>query len=483
MIVVGAGIGGLTCASWLALDGKKVVVLEKNGFIGGRCASYSKQGFTVDYGIHAFSLGPEGPLQEVVRAARSRLKQEAPSLLWQRFPIALKFRESVFRPALPINYSHFWNLLRTAVIAMSMKGTRRSDKSALLKTMFGLVKLRAGRQAPLESLTVKEMLEKLSNSEVAQRIIASSSECVSAIPHDRFAARDFMDIMFDILKHGGVWYPKGGCGAIARAYSGIIERCGGSVLTGRAVEEVLIEGGSAPDAPPRVVGVKLKNDNKAISAPCVVANVHYSELYENLLRRRFLPDPLVKKVSSLETALSAIVLHIALDSEIFTEKFVMDSPMLLARDDFKPGSEGSIGGMFVIVSNFDHDLAPPGKQLVLAALGIDPALVYEKDFFVRFLLDKLQKLAPPSIQVKNHIEWMDVIGPEEIESLFGEKGAVIGIASTVQQARSKRLDSRIPVKGLFHCGDDSGIDLWGVGTELAAKSGNGCAKLILDEGL
>ena len=88
-----------------------------------------------------------------------------------------------------------------------------------------------------------------------------------------------------------------------------------------------------------------------------------------------------------------------------------------------------------------------------------------------------------SIQVKDHVEWMDVIGPGEIESLFGEKGAVIGIASTVQQARSKRLDSRIPVKGLYHCGDDSGIDLWGVGTELAAKSGNGCAKLILYEEL
>nr|MDO8114896.1 NAD(P)/FAD-dependent oxidoreductase [Candidatus Sigynarchaeota archaeon] len=481
VIIVGAGIGGLTCASWLALQGKKVVVLEKNGFIGGRCASYTKQGFTVDYGIHAFSLGAKGPLQEVVRAAESRLKKDTPPLLWQRFPIVLKFHQNVFRPTLPISYSHFWNLFRTVGIVLSMKGTKRSDKFALLKSMFGLLKLRIGRQIPLESLNVQEMLQKFSASEVAQQIIASSSDCVSAIPSNRFVARDFMDIMFNILKNGGIWYPKGGCGAIARAYSGIIEGCGGSVLTDHAVEEIMVEEDPDPNVPPHIVGVKLKNEDKVISAPCVVANIHYRELYENLLKKRFFPDSLVKKVNALETALSAIVLHIALDTEVYAEKFVMDSPMLLTKDSYKSGSNRTPGGMFVITSNFDHDLAPPGKQLVIAGLGVDPALIHEKNAFVQILLEKLQKLAPPSIQIKDHIEWMDMLGPAEIESLFGEKGAVIGIASTVQQARSKRMGSRTPVNGLYHCGDDSGIDLWGVGTELAAKSGRNCAKLILNE--
>ncbi|MBN2151188.1 MAG: NAD(P)/FAD-dependent oxidoreductase [Candidatus Lokiarchaeota archaeon] len=479
VIVVGAGIGGLTCASWLALAGKKVVVLEKNGFVGGRCASYRKHGFTVDYGIHAFSLGPSGPLQEVVRAADSRLEGRSPPLRWQRLPIVLKFGESVFRPALPIDWSHFWNLIRTAGIALSMHGAARSDKFALVKTMFGLLRLKAGRQEPLESLSVKEMLDKLSASEVAQQIIASSADCVSAIPYERFVARDFMDIMFNILKHGGVWYPKGGCGAIARAYSDIIERCGGTVLTGHVVEEIVVEGYPAPGMPLRVAGVRLTGGTETISAPCVVVNVHYGEFYGKLLKPQYTTDTLVKRVTALETALSAIVLHIALDSEIFTEQFVMDSPMLLTKDNYVPGANNAIGGMFVIVSNLDPGLAPPGKQLVLAALGTDIALVREKDNLVQILLEKLQKLAPPPVQVKDHVEWMDVLGPREIESLFGEKGAVIGIASTIRQARSNRLDAQTPIQGLYHCGDDSGTHLWGVGTELAAKSGQCCAERIL----
>ncbi|MEX2680301.1 MAG: hypothetical protein Q6373_001760 [Candidatus Sigynarchaeota archaeon] len=74
-----------------------------------------------------------------------------------------------------------------------------------------------------------------------------------------------------------------------------------------------------------------------------------------------------------------------------------------------------------------------------------------------------------------------MLGPTELESLFGEKGAVIGIAFTVQQARSKCLDSRTQIRGLYHCGDDSGTHLWCVGTELAVKSGLRCAKMALED--
>ncbi|HME53824.1 MAG TPA: NAD(P)/FAD-dependent oxidoreductase [Candidatus Lokiarchaeia archaeon] len=481
VIVVGAGIGGLNCACWLALNGKKVIVLEKNGFLGGRCASYHKQGFKVDYGIHAFSLGEKGPLQEAVRAAKIKLHLKKSPLSWWRYPITLKFNESIFSPSLPINYTHFWNLFRTLWRILVLKETKRSDKFALLKTIYGLLKLRIGNQESLESLNVKEMLEKFSDSAVAQKIIASSSDCVSVIPYNRFIARDFMDIMFDIVKNGGIWYPKGGCGAISQAYSQIIKKCGGSLHTTQEVDEILIKEDQILDSAPHVIGVKLKNSQRVIHASCVVANVHFSELFEKLLKQRYFPESLGKKINSLETSLSALVLHLAFDSVIFSQKIIMDSPMLLDKETSKQIAEGPIGGLFVIASNLDPYLVPQGKQLVIAALGINPVLMHEKDFLTKALLDKLQTFAPPSIRIRDHVEWMDVFGPQEIESLFGEKGAVIGIASTVRQGRKNRLDSRTPVRGLFHCGDDSGVNLWGVGTELAARSGLQCAKIILDE--
>ena len=51
LIVIGAGIGGLTAAIHLAQRGLKVTVLEKNSHAGGRCDRFSRDG-------HHFDAGP-----------------------------------------------------------------------------------------------------------------------------------------------------------------------------------------------------------------------------------------------------------------------------------------------------------------------------------------------------------------------------------------------------------------------------------------
>lgn len=51
VVVIGAGIAGLTVSAWLAKAGFRVIVLEKNPVIGGRMAGFRSNGFT-------FELGP-----------------------------------------------------------------------------------------------------------------------------------------------------------------------------------------------------------------------------------------------------------------------------------------------------------------------------------------------------------------------------------------------------------------------------------------
>ena len=65
VIVIGAGIGGLSCAALLAHGGHKVTILEKNSYIGGACSSYKKKGYTFDRGVHMFSSGLNGPLGKI----------------------------------------------------------------------------------------------------------------------------------------------------------------------------------------------------------------------------------------------------------------------------------------------------------------------------------------------------------------------------------------------------------------------------------
>ncbi len=66
VIVVGGGISGLLSALTLSRHGKSVLVLEKDGVVGGNCNSYNVDGFQIDTGVHAITHLREGPLRRLM---------------------------------------------------------------------------------------------------------------------------------------------------------------------------------------------------------------------------------------------------------------------------------------------------------------------------------------------------------------------------------------------------------------------------------
>ena len=63
--VIGAGFGGLSAAALLKSKGQSVVVLEKSNSPGGRARMTDIENFRVDWGMHVFRFGEQGPLQKV----------------------------------------------------------------------------------------------------------------------------------------------------------------------------------------------------------------------------------------------------------------------------------------------------------------------------------------------------------------------------------------------------------------------------------
>ena len=50
VVVIGSGLAGMSCATYLAKKNYRVRVLEKNSTYGGRLQSFSQDGFTFDAG-------------------------------------------------------------------------------------------------------------------------------------------------------------------------------------------------------------------------------------------------------------------------------------------------------------------------------------------------------------------------------------------------------------------------------------------------
>ena len=75
VLVVGAGLSGLSVAMEASVRGHHVVVLEKRPSIGGRASSESRDGFPIGYGPHF--LLKKGPLHQLVR----KVSKVKPSVL------------------------------------------------------------------------------------------------------------------------------------------------------------------------------------------------------------------------------------------------------------------------------------------------------------------------------------------------------------------------------------------------------------------
>jgi len=74
VVVLGAGVGGLSAGYFLAKTGKyEVTVLEKERVIGGLCSSFEHDGFVLDYGAHKLYSVIPGILDDIYCLMKERL--------------------------------------------------------------------------------------------------------------------------------------------------------------------------------------------------------------------------------------------------------------------------------------------------------------------------------------------------------------------------------------------------------------------------
>ncbi|MGC8913057.1 MAG: NAD(P)-binding protein [Thermoplasmata archaeon] len=68
VIIVGSGIGGLTCGALLSKRGYKVLVLEQHYQVGGYCSSFMREGFVFNTGVEDVSgLWEKGPINLLLK--------------------------------------------------------------------------------------------------------------------------------------------------------------------------------------------------------------------------------------------------------------------------------------------------------------------------------------------------------------------------------------------------------------------------------
>jgi prolycopene isomerase len=277
--------------------------------------------------------------------------------------------------------------------------------------------------------------------------------------------------MSSLAKNVSTGYPKGGCISIPSAYAQGILKFGGDVKTGLSAKKIVVEDD-------RVRGVELDN-GEFISSDIVVSNAGIRETVNNMVGRSYFDENYLNYVDKLKYSMNAFTIKLALKEPVTDYKIVNS----LTFEDPEEKFNAILGGkvpdepdlMVIMPSNYDPDLAPKGKQLIIAGTAV-PRENFEKNSkkWINNAMETLEHMFP---ELSDNLMWRDITSPKDIELMGGKEATVVGISQTADQAGINRPSSTLPIEGLYIVGGDAGG--WGIGTELAADSAIKCSEVIL----
>ena len=285
VVVVGSGLGGLSCAAMLAKYGHDVSVFEAHTIAGGCAHSFERDGYTFDSGpsLWAGCAAPStNPLRQVLDAVG-----EAGWVRdgwWMYTETGEYYAQSGDEAAFKLIASRGggggavaeWEKLReflkpmaTSVFAVPPVALR-GDPGALL-TVLPWLKAFAN---PLIGLRARFLQgpwsDVLDAANVHDAFLRNWFDFLafafSGLPSDGTIAAAMTYMLEDFYRPGAMMdYPLGGSGAGVDALVRGVEKHGGRVALARPVEELLVEDG-------RCVGVRLRNGTVVRARRAIVSN-------------------------------------------------------------------------------------------------------------------------------------------------------------------------------------------------------------------
>jgi len=438
-IVVGAGIGGLATALMLSHRGRKTLLLEKNRMLGGRLSSFKKGDFHIDIGVHLISRSDKGPVGEVLRRVG--------------IPDPVKYIKVRPRSSYQGKVLTFPHDLKDMVPEKDFSG---------LMSFLGEVRFMPDeKMKEYDDVVLGTYLSQYTQEPLVQSWVESVSGIYIGCPLSTASTGEFMRCFKWEAETRASGYPDGGCSAISDAYGDGIRKFGGEIKLGAKVQKIEVERGS-------VKGVMV--GDKLYQSDLVISNADIKNTVLNLVDPQYFPSDYVDYVKGLQySGAGATVVRIALDKRL-TDIMMLGHIATFDRAEMIRQIEQGIipdelNLMVVVPSNFSDKVAPEGKQLVcVVGGGLGRGKEMKKE-----LTEAMVRTAETIIPgLREHIIWVNTMTPDDLENMFGEDGAAIGIAQMAGQVGDKRPKINTPIEGLYIVGGEAGGS--GVGIELCINS-------------
>jgi all-trans-retinol 13,14-reductase len=490
VIVIGAGIGGLTCAAFLAKEELSVLVAEQHSKPGGYCTSFQRKGFTFDVGID-FVMGVESggvfskileelgikdegkfitlsPLTRVIGAdynIPSTPFEDLADELKKMFPSENVAIDTFLEECKSVN-SQSMAFGELSLDLLSFGGK--------MKMMIDFMS-KAPKVRKYGSKSYQQVLSELFKEPELRAILGSLPD-----HNPRWAA----NVQMRVLGFPAFHYPKGGAQALADVFAEGVTRHGGELLLKTMVTRIILENGKA-------IGVELA-DGRRVSSSYVVSNADGTQTFLKLVGEQHLNQKFVKELK--ETQLSAPFFLVSLGVNMDLNALGFDGTSIVYNrsgniDDIYNG-DPDISTLWIMMHSLrEPSQAPEGMATVQIAtlfpynyMGYwkreadgtrGKEYVELKETLADKLISSVERIIP---ELSNHIICKDIATPLTFERYtLNREGAGHGWFPT---PRAKMRSQKTPIKNLYQAGH------WtfpGFGIFTVALSGRHAARLVLKD--
>lgn len=484
ILILGAGIGGLSAAIHLAAKGYRVTMLEQNPAVGGKMSEIQADGFRFDTGPSIITM--RHVFENLFRTANRKLEDYLTLLPVE--PLTRYFYPDGTRldlsRDLPLTIEQIQRLEpHDAAGYLSFL-----SEAARLHRITGPVFTYGPPPSPasLKQVAFKDMLavdpihtlqwsiEKHVRHPHMRQLLGRFATYVGASPYLSPAA---LAVIAHVEVNEGVWYPKGGIYAIARAYEKLARELGVDIRLNARVKEIQLKG-------KKISGILLEN-GELFEADTVISNI------DVITTHNLINSPVVVKrrrqLHKSNLSCSGVILLLGVEgtypdlvhhniffssdykhefNQLFAENKIPDDPTLYV----------------CITSKSDKSHAPDGCEnwFVMAHsptidLAADPAEREQKKAEVTEML--LDRLAAAGLDVRRSIRYQRLLDPHFYQGHTGAyRGALYGISFNDRFAPFKRPRNRsAEVEGLFFAG---GTTHPGGGVPMVTLSGKLAAEMV-----
>lgn len=484
MIIVGAGIAGLSTGCYAQLNGYQSTIFEMHSIPGGLCTAWKRKGYTFDLSMHEFVNSASGPFYK----------------MWQELGIVknqqFHYHDEMFRveglhksltvcpdqdelldqltalsPADAKRSKELVSLLTgpDMMDAVSLKPSELlsiSDKFKMLKAVLPSM----GTLARYGKKTFQEFVQEFQDSFLrdAVRFIADAPNW----PMPKFPMSGLAGWMRTALTGAGT--PLGGSQGVINRVAEKFQELGGEIRYNQRVIDIIIEN-------ERAVGIRLKDGSEHRADKVVWAGDGHTVIFD-ILGGQYMDNRIKRMYDEWIPTQPLINVSLGVGQDL------SDKPRYLIFELQEPVAIAGQEHRWLTVRHrcFDPSMAPPGKST--AEVWIPSSYTYWKELMRdrKRYEDEKQRIADVIIAalddhwpgISSHIEVVDVATPTTYVRYTGNwKGSPGGWYITPDNLEMG--DS--PLRSLPGLSDFYMVGHWtapGTGIVMAALSGRQLIELL-----